>query len=222
MRPLIEELPRHYQRSPQDTELQRALGTVLDRARADLELTMEQLIPSTASDPPEKIGETMAKSSSYTAPIFGWRCCDLMAQAAAVLGREADAAFYQKKAAAMKKAIAAALIDGCGMGRDRVMGTDYFYKNPKALLIGKFRTETSPALRRTEDDFTVYEIVSLVKGALEERVALYMDELTALLQGVFPELRVGERFQAFLRDCIAYGEEKGLFVRSVSDRISLA
>ena len=49
MRPLIEELPRHYQRSPQDTELQRALGTVLDRARADLELTMEQLIPSTAS-----------------------------------------------------------------------------------------------------------------------------------------------------------------------------
>ena len=115
-----------------------------------------------------------------------------------------------------------ALIDGCGMGRDRVMGTDYFYKNPKALLIGKFRTETSPALRRTEDDFTVYEIVSLVKGALEERVALYMDELTALLQGVFPELRVGERFQAFLRDCISYGEEKGLFVRSVSDRISLA
>ena len=115
-----------------------------------------------------------------------------------------------------------ALIDGCGMGRDRVMGTDYFYKNPKALLIGRFRTETSPALRRTEDDFTVYEIVSLVKGALEERVALYMDELTALLQGVFPELRVGERFQAFLRDCISYGEEKGLFVRSVSDRISLA
>lgn len=57
----------------------------------------EWLIPSTASDPPEKIGETMAKSSSYTAPIFGWRCCDLMAQAAAVLGREADAAFYQKR-----------------------------------------------------------------------------------------------------------------------------
>lgn len=72
----------------------------------------EWLIPSTASDPPEKIGETMAKSSSYTAPIFGWRCCDLMAQAAAVLGCEADAAFYKGKAAAMKKAIAAALIDG--------------------------------------------------------------------------------------------------------------
>lgn len=72
----------------------------------------EWLIPSLADEPMDKIGETMAKSASYTAPIFGWRCCDLMAQAAAVLGREADAAFYQKKAAAMKKAIAAALIDG--------------------------------------------------------------------------------------------------------------
>ena len=115
-----------------------------------------------------------------------------------------------------------ALIEGCALNRDRVMGTDYFFKNPKALLIGKFRTEPSPALRRTEEDFTVYEIVSIVKGALEERVALYMDELAALMQGVFPELRVGERFQSFLRDCIAYGEQKGLFVRSVSDRISMA
>ena len=34
--------------------------------------------------------------------------------------------------------------------------------------------------------------------------------------------RASEKFAAFLRDCIAYGEEKGLLVRSVSDRISLA
>ena len=53
----------------------------------------EWLIPSLADEPMDKIGETMAKSASYTAPIFGWRCCNLMAQAAAVLGREADAAF---------------------------------------------------------------------------------------------------------------------------------
>ena len=49
-----------------------------------------------------------------------------------------------------------------------------------------------------------------------------MDELCALLAGVFPAVKQGERFQMFLRDCISYGEEKGLFVRSVSDRISLA
>ena len=115
-----------------------------------------------------------------------------------------------------------ALIDGSGAGRDRVMGTDYFYKNPKAILIGRFRLEGETVLRKTEDDFSVYEIVSLVKGALEDRVALYMDELSALVQGVYPDLKMTEHFQSFLRECVAFGEEKGLFVRSVSDRISLA
>ncbi len=116
-----------------------------------------------------------------------------------------------------------ALIDSCAFPRDRVQGVDYFYKNPRCLQLGKFRVESvSPALRRGEDDFTVYEVVSLIKGALEERVALYPDELTALLGNVFADLRSGERFLAFLQSCITYGEEKGLFVRSVSDRISLA
>ncbi|MDE5547867.1 MAG: hypothetical protein K2J30_02605, partial [Clostridia bacterium] len=115
-----------------------------------------------------------------------------------------------------------ALIDGCGLLRDRVMGVDYFYKNPKALLVGKFRMEEGTPLRRCEEDFTVYETVSFIKSALEERVALYMDELIVLLAGTFRELRPTEKLACFLRDCVQYGEEKGLFVRSVSDRISLA
>lgn len=49
MRPLVEELPRHYQRSPQDAELQRAMGALLDQAAADLDFTLKQLFPSTAS-----------------------------------------------------------------------------------------------------------------------------------------------------------------------------
>ena len=113
-------------------------------------------------------------------------------------------------------------IDGCALHRDRVMNTDKFYKNPRAIEIGKFRTESENAVRRSGDDLTVYEVVSVVKAALGERVALYMDELCALLAGVFPAVKQGERFQMFLRDCISYGEEKGLFVRSGSDRISLA
>lgn len=115
-----------------------------------------------------------------------------------------------------------ALIDGCGLLRDRVLGVDYFYKNPKAIVIGKFRTEEGTPLRRSEDDFTVYETVSFIKSALEERVALYMDELIVLVAGAFRELRPTERLASYLRDCVQYGEEKGLFVRSVSDRISLA
>ena len=115
-----------------------------------------------------------------------------------------------------------ALIDSCAFLRDRIYGIDYFYKNPRAVLVGKFRTEQNAAIRRSYEDFAVYDIVSFIKSALEERVALYMDELTVLVTGVFRELKPTEQLAAFLRDCVQYGEEKGLFVRSVSDRISLA
>lgn len=46
---LITQLPRHYQRSPQDGELQRVLGLLAEQLQADKELTMLQLHPSTAS-----------------------------------------------------------------------------------------------------------------------------------------------------------------------------
>ena len=49
MKPLIEQLPRHYQTSQQDAELQRALTVLLTQVQADLDFTMKQLIPSTAS-----------------------------------------------------------------------------------------------------------------------------------------------------------------------------
>ncbi len=115
------------------------------------------------------------------------------------------------------------LIDACGFNRDRAMGVDYFYRTPRAIGLGRFRVEgEAPSVRKSEEDFTVYEVVSLVKGALEDRVALYMDEVAAVVSGVFHEIRPTERALVFLRDCISYGEEKGIFVRSVSDRITLA
>ena len=49
MRPFIQELPRHYGRSPQDAELQRVLELMAARAEADKDFTLEQLFPSTAS-----------------------------------------------------------------------------------------------------------------------------------------------------------------------------
>ncbi len=49
MTPFIQELPRHYQRSPQDAELQRVLERMAARAEADRDFTLEQLFPSTAS-----------------------------------------------------------------------------------------------------------------------------------------------------------------------------
>lgn len=49
MIPFIQELPRHYRRSPQDAELQRVLERMFTRAEADKDFTLEQLFPSTAS-----------------------------------------------------------------------------------------------------------------------------------------------------------------------------
>ena len=49
MRPLIQELPRHYRRSTQDQELQRALTVLLEGTEGDLNLTLRQLFPSTVS-----------------------------------------------------------------------------------------------------------------------------------------------------------------------------
>lgn len=49
MTPFIQELPRHYQRSPQDAELQRVLERMATQAEADKEFALEQLFPSTAS-----------------------------------------------------------------------------------------------------------------------------------------------------------------------------
>lgn len=49
MRHFIDELPRHYGRSPQDAELQRVLENMAARAEADKEFALAQLFPSTAS-----------------------------------------------------------------------------------------------------------------------------------------------------------------------------
>jgi len=114
------------------------------------------------------------------------------------------------------------LIDSCGFGRERVLGNDYFYRNERALGTNKFRVENDEPIRRNETDFTPFEVVTLVKGVLEERVSLYFDELLAIVAEVLKVPRPTEKYSEFLRDCIAYGEQKGMFVRSVSDRISLA
>ena len=114
-----------------------------------------------------------------------------------------------------------ALIDACVFFREKVSGVDYYYKNPKAILPLTFRGESGTPVRKTDEDFTPFETAALIRAALEDRVAIYMDELTVLVAGVYG-VRVTDKFSLFVRDTVAYGEEKGLFVRSVSDRISLA
>ncbi len=113
------------------------------------------------------------------------------------------------------------LIDGCKFKKERAAGVEYLFKSPRATALGKVRTEDDSRLRRIPEDFTVYEIASLVKAALEERISLYLSEINEIVGQVL-KVRMTERMTAFVRDCVLWGESQGLFVCSVSDRVSLS
>ncbi|MBQ8406959.1 MAG: DUF3320 domain-containing protein, partial [Clostridia bacterium] len=115
-----------------------------------------------------------------------------------------------------------ALIGLCGFKYEKLLGRTYYRKTDKCIGFEKYRVESGELLRKQESDFTPYEIVAIVKGALEDKVALYMDEIQQIVSNVLGLVRTNERFNAFINDCVSYGEDKGLFVRSVSDRITLA
>ncbi len=114
------------------------------------------------------------------------------------------------------------LIGQCGFKYEKVLGRDYYRKTDKNIDCEHYRVETGETLRKNEADFTPYEVIAVVRGALEDKVALYMEELQTLVASVFRVTKPTDRFAAFINDCVTLGEEKGLFVRSVSDRISLA
>lgn len=115
------------------------------------------------------------------------------------------------------------LIPLCKFSREKILGAFYYRKNDRVANFDRCRVERDGKIvRRDERDYSPYEIIALVKAALEDKVALYFEELFNIVCVV---LRVGkptDALSAFVNDCITFGEDKGLFVRSVSDRISLA
>ena len=115
-----------------------------------------------------------------------------------------------------------ALVALCGFKYERILGTAYYRKTDKCVGFDKYRVETGDAIRKSHFDFTPYEVIAIVKNALWDKVALYPDEILVIIANIFKISRPSERFCAFINDCISLGEQKGLFIRSVSDRISLA
>ncbi len=113
------------------------------------------------------------------------------------------------------------LIDRCAFPRDVAAGVEYYYFSPRAIGLDRYRTEGKRALRRCAQDYSAYEIVSMVRGALEDRVALYPDDLMPLFEETFRAARADGAGAQFLLKCVKYGEERGLFSRSPSERITL-
>lgn len=115
-----------------------------------------------------------------------------------------------------------ALVALCGFKYEKIFGVPYYRKTDKNIGFDKYRVETGDSLRKNETDYTPYEIVALIKSALEDKVALYMEEIMIIACNLFRIAKPTDKFAVYVNDCVTLGEEKGLFVRSVSDRISLA
>jgi hypothetical protein len=115
-----------------------------------------------------------------------------------------------------------ALIALCGFKYERIFGVEYYRKTDKCVGFDRYRVEAVEPIRKQETDFTPYEIISVVRGALEDKVALYMDEIQTIVASIFCIAKPTEKFAAFVNNCVTLGEDRGLFIRSVSDRISLA
>ena len=112
------------------------------------------------------------------------------------------------------------LINLCELKRETLCGKTYLRKTDKCLDYEFYRYETGEPIRKTESDFTPYEIIALIKGLLENKVSLYCDELIRMICDELKMIRPGDHFIEFVNQCIALGVQQGLFIRSISDRIS--
>ncbi len=113
------------------------------------------------------------------------------------------------------------LIEGCGYPSAEILGTKYYFRSNKFTGFDRYRIEEGTTLRNSEADYTPYDIISLVKSILLNKVSMYTDELVVAVQRELNVARISDKFSSFINSCIDYGASKGVFVRSISDKISL-
>lgn len=113
------------------------------------------------------------------------------------------------------------LINLCGFARAKILGNKYYFRADKYSSFDRYRVEEGTQLRSADTDFTPYDVISLVKGILLSRVSVYVDEL---VPAVLKELKVrsSEKFTSFISACIDEGVKRGIFIRSISDKITLS
>jgi len=113
------------------------------------------------------------------------------------------------------------LIDKCGFGSSAMLGNVYYYKTDKYSDFDRYRIEDGTNIRTQDTDFTPYDVISLIKSILLNKVSMYSDEL---IPAVLKELKVprtSDKLASFVSGCIDEGVRRGIFIRSVSDKISL-
>ncbi len=103
-----------------------------------------------------------------------------------------------------------------------IAGTVCYYKNEKACCFDRFRVEAGDPIRRSDSDFTPYDILSLVLGVLASLVSVPFDELVTIIAHEFKISRVNDAVTQYIDRVLRYGEEQSILVRSIANRLSLA
>ena len=113
------------------------------------------------------------------------------------------------------------LIPAANLKSVTLLGATHYFKTDKAVAFEKYRVEEGSYVRSSETDYSPYDVIALVKAVLLENVSLYRDELISAVIAQFKPTRAGEKFSSYISACIDEGTDSGMFIRSVSDRISL-
>ena len=114
------------------------------------------------------------------------------------------------------------LVSACAFKSVNALGNTYYYKTDKALSYDRYRVENGTQVRSSDTDYTPFDVISLIKAILLDKVSMYADELvSAVIKGLGVP-RSSDKMTAFINACIDEGVNVGLFIRSISDRISLS
>ena len=115
----------------------------------------------------------------------------------------------------------ARLINACGFESAEILGERYLFRSDKYSSFDRYRVEDGTPVRVADTDFTPYDVISLVKGILLSRVSVYSDELIPLVMKEL-KMRSLEKISSFISSCIDEGVRRGIFIRSISDKITLS
>ncbi len=113
------------------------------------------------------------------------------------------------------------VIAKCGFSTAELAGCVCYFKNDKFSSFDRCRVEEGEPMRSADSDFCPYDVVSLIRGILLSKVSVYCDELVPMALKELRVTRSTEKLQSMVLSCIDEGIKRGIFIRSVSDKISL-
>ena len=113
------------------------------------------------------------------------------------------------------------LIPACGLKSMEMLGTNHYYRTDKAVAFEKYRVEEGTSVRTSDADYSPFDTIALTRAILHENVSLYRDELISAICAHFKAGKVTDKLYNRFSAAIDEGISRGMFIRSVSDRISL-